>query len=181
MGAKTYTKSTRLWSTLPPRRARAEQANNANPEVLITIDSNDTGEVREMGSYEAHRIKTKITVKPSKGASIAPSKTFIDGWYIDLPGLSCRDSLTPLQELGPGFFPTLRTNRVIKYKGDARRGFAVEETSKRKQSGNVIIDKTELLEFSEKPLDPSLFEPPPDFKETQFGPIGMAQSERTDQ
>jgi hypothetical protein len=166
---KTYTKSTSRFRDVAPGVLRLNPLRDAGPEVAVTIDSVDTGEVREMGSYQAHRIKTKITVKPPKGASIVRSKTLIDGWYIDLPGLSCHDAPPPQLELAPYPLGWPRANRVFKYTGDAKRGFAVQEIFKKKQAGNVIIDKTELVEFSEQPVDPSLFEPPSDFTEVQFG------------
>jgi hypothetical protein len=39
----------------------------------------------------------------------------------------------------------------------------VEETAKQRQAGNTIVNKTELVEVSDQPLDESLFEVPPDY------------------
>ncbi len=37
-------------------------------------------------------MKTTTKVEPAAGAVMQPSITEVDGWYIDLPGLSCRES-----------------------------------------------------------------------------------------
>jgi hypothetical protein len=165
--AKTYAKSTDP-GEIPERVLRLNAPkDNGGPDVTITIDSVDTGERRPMGSYEARRIKTTITVDPSKGASTPPSKTEIDGWYIDLIGLGCRDD----RPLAPGLLsirsPGHPDHIIVNYTGNGKRGFAIEEASKKKELGNVVVNKTELVEFSEQPLDPSLFEPPPDYTQVQ--------------
>jgi hypothetical protein len=172
--AKTYTKFTGLWIDPPERVLRRSEEERAKkdtgPDVIITIDSVDTGERREMGSYQARRIKTAITVEPSKGASTPPSKTDIEGWYIDLTGLSCHDD-PPTTDVGllSIHSPGHPDHIIFKYTGNTKRGFAVEETSRKKEAGNTIVNKTELLEFSDQPLDPSLFEPPQDFTQVQPG------------
>jgi hypothetical protein len=167
--AKTYAKSTDP-GEIPERVLRLNAPkDNGGPGVTITIDSIDTGERRPMGSYEARRVKTTITVDPSKGASTPPSKTEIDGWYIDLIGLGCRDDpptvlgLLAIRALGHP------DHIIFNYTGNGKRGFAIEEASKKKELGNVIVNKTDLVEFSEQPLDPSLFEPPSDYTQMQPG------------
>jgi hypothetical protein len=57
---------------------------------------------------------------------------------------------------------------IIKWIGNGQRGFAVSETSTTKEGGNTIVKKHELLEFSERPLDPSLFEVPSDYSPAQL-------------
>lgn len=165
--AKTYTKM--IEPEIPERVLRLNAPkDNGGPDVTITIDSVDTGERRPMGSYESRRIKTTITVDPSKGASTPASKTEIDGWYIDLIGLGCRDDSHPadvglLSIRSPGHPDHI----VFNYTGNGKRGFAIDETSRKNELGNVIVNKTELVEFSEQPLDPSLFEPPSDYTQVQ--------------
>jgi hypothetical protein len=54
-----------------------------------------------------------------------------------------------------------RVDRVIfKRIGTAPRGFAIEESTTKDEDGRVFVNKTEMLEISEKPLDQSLFEIP---------------------
>jgi hypothetical protein len=41
--------------------------------------------------------------------------------------------------------------------------FIRRRVAKQRQAGNTIVNKTELLEVSDQPLDESLFEVPPDY------------------
>jgi len=146
-------------------RAKAPPASEiplSGGEVTVTTDSVDTGERRQVGSYQARHVKTTITVEPGPGAVSHKSTTEIDGWYLDLPGLYC-------QEIGKGkmgwstAWPGRRDRIVFKQIGAAARGFAIEETNTKSERGRVSVQKTELLEVSEKPLHESLFEVPPGY------------------
>jgi hypothetical protein len=53
-------------------------------EVTVTTDSVDSGERRQVGSYQARHIKTTITVESGSEAVSHKSTTEIDGWYLDL-------------------------------------------------------------------------------------------------
>lgn len=141
--------------------------------TTVTMDSEDTGERRQQGSYEARHVKTTITVTPAKASTLSARKTEIDGWYIDIPGMSCRNAELDIEskELAihtmgpttPGQFPRF----TVKHTGNGRRGFAIEEISRETGQGNVLINKIKLVEFSEEQLDQSLFEIPADFTESQ--------------
>lgn len=185
--------------TVPERRHPEEEVspleqmqkrNSTGPDVTITVATVDTGERRQMGNYEARRVKTTITVEPGKRATTKPGKTEVDGWYLDLKGMGCsiRDT-QQIPEVNKVVFEVVRNNDhpTVKQLGAAQTGFAVEETSTRKEGGNVILGRIELLEFSEQPLDPSLFEPPPDYTQRtpgqaphmpQVGPDGMIHLNR---
>jgi len=144
--------------------------NPAGPDVTITIDSVDTGERRQIAGYEASHFKTTITVDPSKGASRKPAKTEIDGWYLELPGLDCRES-SPRENLVPGAgvgmfemgFGSGHDHLILKRVGTMPHGLPISQTATERAEGNVIVDKIELLEFSGAPLDESLFEVPSDY------------------
>lgn len=139
------------------------------PVVTITTDSQDTGERRQMAGYEVKHIKTTVTVDPAEGAAIAASKTEVDGWYVDLPNLSCLSREQGVQPPVSGWL--VRTARgghdTFKYvkTGNTTVGYAVEETFTVRSEDNVVVNKTELLEFSDQPLDESLFEVPPGYSE----------------
>jgi hypothetical protein len=138
------------------------------PEVTVTSDSVDTGERRQIGSYEAHRIKTTVTIEPGKDAATKPGKVEIDGWYLDLPGLNCgedstRENFPPLGEWMMLVRGAAHDHLIFKNLGTPPRGLVVEESSTHRQAGNTIVNKTELLEASDQPLDESLFEVPPDY------------------
>jgi hypothetical protein len=148
--------------------------------VTVTTDSEDTGERRQMASYEARHIKTKITVKPSKGAQTPAGKTTVDGWYIDLPGLNCwstdqGSSMPPVSAWQAPVGMGVHDKFVFKKKGNGMLGYAIEEVSKEKSEANVVIHKIELLEFSDRPLDASMFEVPPDYAQEVFGPFPRLQ------
>ncbi|HUM05260.1 MAG TPA: hypothetical protein VLT90_07355 [Terriglobales bacterium] len=155
---------------IPPLE-QLQMRNLNGPDVTITVDAVDTGDRRQMGSYEARRVKTTITVEPSKRATTKPGTMQVDGWYLDLKGVACfeRDTQQPV-DVNKIVFEVVRNHDhpIVRLLGNAPSGFAVEQNSTRKEGGNVILGKIELLEFSEQPLDPSLFEPPPDY--TQHTP-----------
>lgn len=141
------------------------------PEVLVTIDAVDTGDRRRVGAYEARRIKTSVKIEPNKGATTKPGQAKADSWYVDLPGMNCREN-NPLitSSLVMGLIapqpPGHHERIVYRYFGIEPSGLLIEETSTQKSAGNVIKNKTETLEISERPLDESLFEIPPDFTPT---------------
>jgi len=132
-------------------------------DVTVTTDSVDTGERRHVGSYEARRVKTTVTVDPNDAAGVQGSKMETDGWYIDLPGRNCRSDSAQGQTMlmsGTGHHvPHL----VFRQLGSARQGFAIEETVVSTQAGVTNVNRTELVEMSERPLAASLFEVPADY------------------
>jgi hypothetical protein len=135
-------------------------------DVTTTFDAADTGERRPAGHYVARRVRTTVTVEPSPGANTPPSTRETDGWYMDLPGLGCSDSattayLTVGEVVGPG---GIRDRHHYKTKGAARRGYAIEETTRFTQTGGTDVVRVELIELSEHPLDSSLFDIPRDYR-----------------
>jgi hypothetical protein len=167
------------WETRAKRARPTPPQEMTGAEVTVTIDSVDTGERRKMGSHELRRVKTTTKVEPGAGALMQPSITEVDGWYIDLPGLSCRESR------GVGFGYVVATSgkrdRVqIKRLGTATHGYAIEETSRQTEAGRTTISKVELLEFSEDSLDASLFEVPADYSPALRTPHGGIDMTRPD-
>ena len=169
--SKTYTVSYSHHRDLPEPPRRPVHALPAQPttgpEVIVTIDSIDTGERRQLGSYQARHVKTTITIEPGEGAESHRGSVAMDGWYLDLPGLYCH-SEQPEPLVAPNVMMWGQGNhdhRIIKHLGTAPHGFTVEEIVKIKEDGNVIINKTEMVAVSEDALDPSLFELPADYTE----------------
>jgi hypothetical protein len=148
--------------------------------VMITIDSVDTGERRQFQHYTARHVKAKTTVEPGPGASTPASVEQTDGWYLDLPGFACAEQPTS------GFAWVRvssgnRTDRLqVKWLGKAPRGYAIEETSVKTDSTNTIVSKTELLEISEAPLNPSLFELPSRYRQALQTAYGGADLTKPD-
>lgn len=135
-------------------------------DVIITTDSVDTGERRSVGSYEARRVKTIVTVEGNEEAGVPSSKMETDGWYIDLPGFNCRGGSGDGHGMIMGSTGRRLPHYVFRQLGSARRGFGIEETTVSTQAGLASVHRTELLEVSESPLDPSLFEVPYGYQAT---------------
>jgi len=139
----------------------------AGPEVKVTITTVDTGERRQVGSYSARHVITTITTDSSPGASTRPSESVEDGWHIDLPPAGCSDA-------GDGhFFSTLSVVRAgetlermnVEFRGAGRRGFPIEETTRRRGGHEPpITTSVKLIEFSEAVLEKSLFEVPAGYR-----------------
>jgi hypothetical protein len=153
---------------------RSERLKKARPvsstqmsgaEVLITIDSVDTGERRHFAHYTARHVKVKTRFEPSPGASTPASVEEIDGWYIDLSGFGCE------QQPSSGFVFLLgsggnRRDRLqVKWLGKASRGYPIEETSVKTGATDTTTSKIELLEISEAQLSTSLFELPSGYRQ----------------
>jgi hypothetical protein len=148
------------WATRMKQARPTSHKEMTGADVTVTIDIVDTGERRKMGSYELHHVKTTTKVEPSPGAVMQPSITEVDGWYIDLPGLGCRESRSGVTVGFVAGAPGKRDRLQVKRLGTASRGYAVEETTLRTEAGRTTISKVELIEFSEAALDASLFELP---------------------
>ncbi|CAN5793727.1 hypothetical protein BH18ACI5_BH18ACI5_12210 [soil metagenome] len=135
-------------------------------DVTTTFDAVDTGQRRHLGRYVARRVRTTVTVAPSPGANTPASTRETNGWYIDLPGFGCTDAettayLTVGEGVGHG---GLRDRHHYKTKRAARRGYPIEETNRFTQTGGTNVDRVELIELSEHPLDLSLFDIPRDYR-----------------
>jgi hypothetical protein len=150
------------------KRARSA-APTAQPgaNVNVIISSVDTGERKAFGSYTARHIKTTTEVYPQPGASTPASSEEMDGWYIDLPGLGCQDASSPVGFVSVGVllgnFPAPNDRLHIIRTGNLPHGYALEQTTRRTEDGRTTEDKIVLLQFSEAPVDPSLFEIPPGY------------------
>lgn len=160
--SKTYHSVPADPTRMPVTAHLAPEIPQSGGELIVTTDSVDTGERRQVGSYQARHVKTTITAEPGPEAVSHKSRTEIEGWYLDLPGAYCQDH----SKQGMGWIAAWsgRRDRVIfKRIGTAPRGFAIEETTTKSEGERVFVTKIELLKISEKPLDESLFEVPPDY------------------
>jgi len=164
---KTYRKDHFRVSARPSTFVARAFGPVSGPPVTVIFESVDTDERKMMGSYEARRIKTTITVEPGKGATTPKGKTKVDGWYLEIPGLHCDQPPDwPPFSFAGWHVPMTSGNRdriTFKYEGGIPLGYPVEETSTEKTGGNVIVNKTELVEISDAPLQDSLFDVPTDY------------------
>jgi hypothetical protein len=154
------------WSERLKKARPASLTQTSGAEVRVTIDSIDTGERRQFEHYAARHVRVKIRFEPGPGASTPASLEETDGWYIDLPGFGCQEQASS----GFGFtrLSASTGNRYdrfqIKWLGKAPRGYPIEETSLITEVGNNSISKVELMEISEAPLNPSIFELPAGYR-----------------
>lgn len=168
---------------------RSEQLKKARPvslpqpsgvEVTITIDSVDTGERRQFAHYTARHVKAKMKFEPGPGASTPASVEETDGWYLDLRGFACAEQPSS----GFAFVHASVGRRIdrfqVKWLGKALRGYAIEETSVKTQFANTTVSKIELLEVSEAPLSPSLFELPAGYRQALQTAYGGADLTKPD-
>jgi len=150
-------------------------------EVLVMIDGVDTGERRHVGPFEARHVRTTITVEPGLGANTEPGTTEIDGWYINPPGLFCRDQFAQgdawLEAVKPG---GRSDRRVYRTKGAARRGYPVEETTRVMTAAGASVNRVDFTRVSEQALDPALFEIPPGYRAALPLPWGGHDPTRPD-
>jgi len=66
----------------------------------------------------------------------------------------------------------------FKWLGKAPKGYPIEETSLRTEAGKKTISKVELLEISEAPLNPAIFELPAGYTkalQTGYGGVDMTK------
>jgi hypothetical protein len=153
------------WSERVKKARPVSMLQMSGAEVTMTIDSIDTGERRQFDHYTARHVRATIRFEPGPGASTPASVEESDGWYIDLPGLGCQDRSSN----GFGFAwltaGTRRDRLQVKWLGKAPRGYPIEETSLRTEAGKKTISKVELLEISEAPLNPLIFELPAGYRQ----------------
>jgi len=150
------------WSEQVKKARPVSSLQMSGSEVTVTIDSVDTGERRQFAHYIARRVKATTRFEPGPGASTPASVEESDGWYIDLPGLGCQDRASS----GFAFLSGgVRPDRFqFKWLGKAPRGYSIEETLLGTEAGKKTTSKVELLEISEVPLNPSLFELPAGYR-----------------
>ena len=139
--------------------------------VTSTVTTRDTGERKQMFGYTARHIITTMVMDSSPDAcSQTKMKMETDGWYIDAAfALDCDlgASYRPPQTHGGG--GGCRDRYETKQIGTAKKGYPVYEKMTMfgpdgRESFSTI---TEVVEFSQATLDPSLFDVPEGYREVQ--------------
>jgi hypothetical protein len=163
------------------KRVRPVRESRDGALVEITTQIADTGERKQLGSYTLRRVKTTTTVEPTPGANTQASREDWDGWYIDLSGLGCSGSEISAMLRGEVVHPGKPRDRMrIRQLGNARRGYPIEETVRSTQAGRTSITKLELVDFSETPLDPALFDIPAGYRPALPLPYGGVDLSKPD-
>jgi hypothetical protein len=148
------------------RRERREPP-AAGVDVTITINTVDTGERRQLGSYSVRHVITTITTDPGPGAITRPSESVEDGWHIDLPHAGCLDAGDGhIFATGSVVRPGAAPDRMhLDFRGAGRRGFPIVATTRRRgEHEPPITTSVELIELSEAVLDTSLFDVPAGYR-----------------
>ena len=161
------------WSEQRKRARPLPPTEMTGAEVTITIDSIDTGERRAQGAYTARHLKIRTTVESGPGAAMPSSTEERDGWYIDLPSVGCEDSGQRTGFVYAMLIAGGRRDRVhFKRLGTAPAGFPLEQSTIKTEQGKSTVSKVELLEFSDSPLDDSLFQVPQGYSPALSTPHG---------
>jgi hypothetical protein len=154
--------------------------NVTGPGERVNVKIVDTGETRMFFGRKARRYVTTVTrTILGAGEWPEPGKDVVDAWYIELekPFAGSGNGLPATSEgsslwLGPWAGSSSQDRIEVVVSGPVPTGMEVLKTttSERRSvfSGPSRISKTtnkiEVVEYSEEPLDPALFEPPPHFK-----------------
>ena len=121
--------------------------------IHIDISSRDTGERRTMFGHQAqHWITTmRQSMEYQNRPPVKTQEVTTDAWYLDAP-YNVPQSSAVLYGYTNGLAPNVK----MTHEGPQPHGVPVW-----KKTGNFV---TEVVEFSEAPLDPKLFQPPARFR-----------------
>jgi hypothetical protein len=143
---------------------RPKPAIDGSQTIVVDIETRDTGEQRQVfGHIARHLVTTErrhteyLQKPPSEIREIAT-----DGWYLDLdvpaafPSHSRIGAVAVITSLSPHGRSSGVPRIEVTRRGPVPRGFPVWE-----KTGD---NQTELTDFSEAPLDDSLFTPPAGYR-----------------
>ena len=167
--------------------AKSWPAKYTGGQLDIWIESTDTGEQQEIFGHTARHIITKERRVPGPGACSTGSEAEYDGWYIDYSVLpEWRRATHGVFNIVAGFSGGCR-DKIEVHRSGVELGFPMKVTTSQTQqvraqrpgSAPEFLRTTshlEVVEFSEAPLDPALFEVPADFR--QVKELTMNQNKR---
>jgi len=144
----------------------------------IHIETIDTGKRRTMFGYTARRVITRETSVTNPPGDSSERIFETDGWYIDPPlwprlapavhGISARDADT-MRKSDDGNWIWQKDDVRVTYQGPRETGLplALRARSQSGQKSTGFYHYERVIDVSERPVDPALFLPPPDFKRLQ--------------
>lgn len=169
------------------KKEAQQKRGDGPPNLIIETTTADTGEAKEAFGYTAHHYITTTNEKPSPELSEGPSQIVEDAWYLDMPDvLTCGPAshrpsglistriggLTgdprTLQQVRPEFrYSGPEPQGLVLSSKRTTRSVRVLQTGERQNT--EFTSSHEIVEMSEVPIDPALFEVPPGFtKVTQL-------------
>ena len=165
-----YDEPSSTGSTSAPASTQPSTATKKGGVVTSIVTTKDTGERKQMFGYTARHIITTMEMKSSPDAcSNVNTKMEIEGWYIDAAfALDC-DSARAYTPHMPQASGGCRDRYETKQIGLAKKGYPVWEkmTMFGPNGAESYSSTTEVVEFSQATLDPSLFDVPEGYREVQ--------------
>ncbi|HET6840259.1 MAG TPA: hypothetical protein VFK06_01000 [Candidatus Angelobacter sp.] len=161
--------------------AHARPVAESGGTLQIWIDSVDTGERREIFGRPARHIITKERRIASPGACSANSESQTDGWYVDMTVLpewrqpkKKGDGVVVSSILSAGNCLN-KVDKIEVHHAGIDPGFPVKVTTtlqsdvKERDRARTVTSTwgSEVVELHAGPLDPALFEVPPDFHQVE--------------
>ena len=147
---------------------------------VINTDVVDTGERKNIfGHIARHLITKEKRIGGPENCFVGNTESEVDGWYIDydslpLPQWPKTGVVALLVNQSPREGSNHCSDKVEAHHTGPRTGFALKETTtwlrEDAPSGNTskgYSSTREVVEFSEAPLSPALFEVPSDFKKVK--------------
>lgn len=148
----------------------------------------DTGETRDFHGHKARHVITTMKIESRWN----PSKKTLDGWYLDIPEPGCApeyirrnvayETVVPLIYVGgphgnpqysvgpspaldvvPKGIAVMQVRSPLVPEGLAILQKMVHRPAPGSGNDKEVVVETQVIDFSEAPLDPALFEVPPGF------------------
>jgi hypothetical protein len=152
--------------------------------LQIFIDYVDTGERKELFGHMARHIVTRERRVAAQGSCAGDSESETDGWYID-PGVLPKWRQQKKEGFGVVVASVIsagsrdacagKMDRIELHRNGTEPGFPVKVTTTLKNEIPVrdgaprppATWESEIVELREGPIDPALFDVPPDFRQVQ--------------
>jgi len=155
--------------------AKPRQMRPTGATVQLFSDSVDTGETKELFGHVARHIVTKVRQVADPAACTSSFESDTDGWYIDYDALpeswrprknafyhlvsfsTCADTFDKFEVHRSGPIPGYPLVMTTTTRSEQRMpdGATMKNTSS---------SRMEVVEFTQAPLDPGLFQVPPGFR-----------------
>ncbi|MGB8473249.1 MAG: DUF4412 domain-containing protein, partial [Candidatus Acidiferrum sp.] len=158
-----------------------DAAAEATAGSVYTSTVKDTGERKKVFGYTARHLTMTIVGKPTANSCSAVKQKYdIDGWYVDLKGLSNCQRFSPYIKNVKG----CQDRALFKQEGSAKPGFAILETVTLTNGDDPPqVMTTEVTDIKKDALSADLFDLPADYKqvatnaELYAGPMVTPQME----
>lgn len=163
-----------------------QKSSEGPPNLIIDTTTVDTGEAKQAFGHTAHHYITTTKMMPSAELEEQPSERVVDAWYLDIPDvMTCEaDSQRPTGlisgRVGNGLIGDAREIRKVRpefrYSGPDPRGMVLSQKMSMRsihvfatgeKQNTELANFSEIVEMSEVPPDPALFEVPAGFKKVE--------------